>query len=347
MTFSVSTRGRSRGPLLALFALPLLLATAGAADEVELKDGSKIIGTIVDMNDDSLAIEGGSAGEISIPFSNVRSIRTDTVHTIVLEDGTTVTGRFTLTDTGNPNISGEGGSTEVDYGRIAVINPAPEAEKKKWSGAVTLSGKIVDGNSQTKSATANLDMTRRGEDDRFNVRADWNYAEDDGDVSQRNAKGRAKYDYFFTEHLFGYVNGSLEGDEFADLNLRSTIGVGAGYQFIETDTYKYFEEAGLSYVDEDFDMAEDGDFTAARFSGKFDWVIRPDKITFFHFHEVLWDLDDTDDVLVDTQTGVRLTVIANFFASFQVNYKWDNVPAAGAERKDTEYLVGLGYSFEF
>ncbi len=330
------------GALLAL----LLVAAPSFADEVILKDGSRIVGTVKTLGDGSLIIEGGSAGTIQIPFANVRSLATVGDRNVVLTDGTSMMARFATSSSGEAQIVSANGTEAVNLARVTAIDP-PEVKAVTHSGNVGMSAKVTDGNTHTKRVSSSAEYVRRAEDNRTTVNADWNYAENSGVLSERNTALRGKYDHFFNERLFGYGNFSLRGDKFADLDLRTTVGVGAGYQFIENETYKFYEEVGVSYFDEDFARSPDNDFAASRFSGKLDWVITPDKVNFFHFHEVFWGLEDADDILVDTSTGVRLTIIDNFFASMQINYKWDNTPAAGTTRGDTEYLLGLGYSYEF
>ena len=328
-----------------LLALVLVQAPS-FADEVILKDGSRIVGIVNNLTDGALHISGGSAGTVQIPFANVQSLTTAGDKQVVLADGTKMIARFASSQDGQVQIVSATGTESVSLARVTAIDP-PDKKAVTHSGNVGMSAKVTDGNTHTKKVSSSAEYVRRAENNRTTVNAEWNYAENEGILSERNTSGRAKYDHFFSERLFAYGNFSLRGDEFADLNLRTTLGAGVGYQFIENETYKFYEEFGVSYFDEDFDNSPDQDFASSRFSGKFDWVITPDKVTFFHFHEVFWGLEDSDDLLVDTSTGVRLTVIDNFFASFQINYKYDNTPAAGTTRGDAEYLLGLGYSYEF
>jgi len=332
--------------LAALAAIPLLLVSSATADEVRLSDGSSIQGTIGPMIGGTLTIDGGAAGKISVPFGAVSGLTTTGEHTIWIGEPTPLRGRFAVGSDGSTSIITSGGEVPIDYSTIESIDP-PAEKRVTHTGNVALSAKSTEGNTKTQSVSANAEYVRRTKKDRFTSLADWNYTEDDGTVSQRNASIRGKYDYFFNDRFFAYGNGSLQGDEFQNLDLRTTLGAGAGYQFAENETYQYYEEAGVSYLNEDFSGGVQNDFATSRFSGKFDWVVMPERISFFHFHEVLWSLEDSQDVLVDSKTGFRFTLIADFFATIQLNLKWDNTPVPGNERTDTEYLLGLGYSFTF
>jgi len=337
---------RTRTLRTALLLALLSAALPAFADEVVLEDGTRILGKVVGLGEGTLTIEGGSAGKLTIPFASVRSVVTEGEHTVVLADGRSFRGRLEMTAGGAPQVTSAAGAEAVTFGLITAIDP-PEKKDVVWSGNVNISAKATDGNTNTDSIASSAEAIRRTDDDRLTFFGDWNYSEEEGQVSQRNASGTGKYDYFLSKRLFVYGNGSVEGDDFQDLSQRATVGAGAGYQFLDDETYKYYEEVGVSYVDEDFHDGIRDEYASSRFSGKFDWNIVAKRIAFFHFHEVFWSLEDQDDILVDTRTGFRFTLIGNFFASLQVNYKWDNTPAAGKERDDTEYLLGLGYSFTF
>lgn len=330
----------------ALFMPALLTAQEEATpDEIVLNDGSRLLGRISSMGDGVLKVDTPYAGTLSVKFENIRTIVSGGTHTFQLSDGSRHVGRPRLTEDGRIQLDTElSGTIPVRLGDVTAINPPPPVGVTH-KGNITIGGRITDGNTRTKSASAQANYEARGDRHRLTIRGDWNYEENRGDITARNASGAIKYDFFATERLFAYVNATFQGDDLADLNLRSTLGAGVGYQFVDNDRVQYYEEAGISFFDEDFDLGSDDRYTAVRVAGKFDWIAVPDRMTVFHIHEILPGLEDQDDVFVDTQTGTRLNLIDNFYASFQVNWTWDNTPAAGARRSDTEYIWGLGYSF--
>lgn len=337
MSFSLRT------PLLILL---LVFSHPVGADEVVLIDGTRIVGRVKTLDAGRLTIVGETIGELHLPFSRVLSITTDEDREVVLADGSARRVRFELRGE-SVEIVGATGREPVSLAQVQAIDPPPPEPPVTHEGNITLSGKVTDGNTRQKKVTANAEYVRRTKENRLTVLADWNYAQDFGELTERNASLRGKVDHFFDERLFTYANASGRRDDFADLDLRSTLGAGAGYQLLDSDTCKYYEELGISYVDDRFDVAEDDDYATARFSGKLDWAFDPDRVTIFHFHEVFLGLEDTDDLLVDTQSGVRLTLLKDFYASIQLNYKWDNTPAEGKRREDVELLLGLGYSYTF
>ena len=339
------------GTVFGIFALVGLLAPVHgqdvAPDEVLLKDGSKIVGTIESMAGGKLKVTTGSAGTLEINFADIESIRSSKDHTFQLTDGTRYVGKPRAGANGGIAIeTALSGTVPLDPSTVEALNP-PEKKAVTHKGSVFVGGRITDGNTRTKSASAVGNYEARGDDHRLTFRGDWNYEEARGALTARNASGRLKYDLFISEDTFFYANASFEGDDFADLNLRTTVGAGVGRQFYEEENFKFFEEAGISFFDEDFETGSDFRFTAARVAGSMEWAFDPGRIVFFHNHEIFFGFEDQDDLYADTQTGVRLTIVKNFTANFLVNFSWDNTPAPGNRRTDTEYVWGLGYTFSF
>lgn len=88
--------------------------------------------------------------------------------------------------------------------------------------------------------------------------------------TENKAPGYKKYDHFFTKKWYGYAEAAAEQDEVKDLDLRYTLGVGAGYQFVESERTNFSLEGGVSYVDGNYIVAEDNSFTAGRWGLRFD-----------------------------------------------------------------------------
>ena len=130
---------------------------------------------------------------------------------------------------------------------------------------------------------------------RFTMGGNYQRSEDDNVKTADNALGYIKYDHFLTKKWYLYANATGQQDEFQDLNLRATLGVGAGYQFYESERTNLSLEGGLSYVNEDFTIAEDNSYAAARWGLRFDHYILPKSLQFFLYHTGLQSVESSDD----------------------------------------------------
>ena len=227
---------------------------------------------------------------------------------------------------------------------VATAAPAP-----KWTGSVTFGGLVTTGNSETRNANAVADAEYRREKDRFSLGFLWTYAQEknttaDWLLTDRRTGGRAKYDYFLSEKTYLLAQASAENDYQADLELRTTIGVGAGRQFLEDDTWKLSAEAGVSSVDESYYSSSDNNYIAARVSLKADWNYSK-RWTFSELLTVLPSLESTDDVNAHSELGAKLTLTENMLAQLMWTCDYDNTPAAGKDRVDQRYLITVGWKF--
>lgn len=218
--------------------------------------------------------------------------------------------------------------------------------ERRWSGSVALSASKASGNTDKNSVAASAQTEGRAEDDRWTGQLQWNYADEKGiGVTQRHTYGQVKYDRFFDKKLYVFGVLSGENDFAAALDLRTTLGAGVGYQFREDKEWKISGEAGLSYVDENFDgSADDQDFLAARLAYKADTTLS-EKWTAGQWGEIFPSVEDTEDTSARIDTHARVNLSDKMFAQFQWIFTWDNTPATGADRVDELYLLSLGWSF--
>lgn len=337
--------------LLVLSSLPSVLA-----DEVVLKDGSKIIGEIQSMEGKSLHVKTVFNKDVVIDWEQVATLKTEKPMPFAQADGTILQGTAGPGANGQLAITAAGiqAPAQVTLASITAINPAPKPYMTV-TGFLQIGAIVNDGNTQNRSFQGSGELEARTEITRFNVRGLYNYAQaNDGELTARNAQASTKFDYFFTKRAYGFVSALFQGDEFQDLRLRTALSAGPGYQVIEKGDFagpnltemELFAEAGISYFDEDFDSSPDSNYAAARWSVKLNWPLYEKKIVVFHFHEGFPGLEDAKDLFVTTEQGVRLKIFDGFFAALQVNWRWDSTPAPGRERDDTVYLFNLGFNFE-
>lgn len=230
----------------------------------------------------------------------------------------------------------------------ALFLPAEEEEEEarnKWYGAVSLGLNWSSGNTDALSGSASADAAYRREKDRTSFNFLWTYKEDDDVLTDRKSYGALQYDYFLSDKNYALARISAESDLQADLDLRTTIGVGIGRQFADQPVWKFAGELGLAWVDEDYDgTADDEDFPAGRVAYKAAWD--PEGAwEFGQTEEFLASLQDSDDLSNRLDTHARLSLTEKLFAQAQWVWSWDNTPADGKDKSDHTVLLSLGWSF--
>jgi hypothetical protein len=121
--------------------------------------------------------------------------------------------------------------------------------------------------------------------------------------------------------------------------------VGVGYQVLNATRVKLTANGGLGWVNENFILAPDDDYTAARESAALDLFIVPNRVMFFHKHDGYFGLEGEDNLFIKMQNGVRLSVLANFVTTLQLDLDYDKSPSPGSQQTDRTFALTFGYRF--
>jgi putative salt-induced outer membrane protein YdiY len=344
----VSIRAARRAPLVASMVLLGLLIVTGraSADQVVLKNGDKITGKVGEIAGGKMKFISPVLGDISIDMVNVESFSTDApVNIRMKHNQPTVTDKVT---TGTATDYKTEGGRDVPASDAKVFNPP----STKWTGSVLLTGSLVRGNSDTFDLGLDAAAVYRRDvpeiNDRFTLGGQYHFGTTGtGDASTTTTDNwliLGKYDKFLTEKFYLYGMGKLEHDRIAALYYRATPGVGVGYQWYESPGFNFFTEAGPSYIHEEFDNDGTNDEVALRLAYHIDKKLN-DTVGLFHNLEYLPAFEDPGDYLLTTDAGIRAELTKNFFSEFKVEWKHDATPAPDAQKNDTRFVLGVGWSF--
>jgi putative salt-induced outer membrane protein YdiY len=206
---------------------------------------------------------------------------------------------------------------------------------------------IERGNTDTDDFHFDGELIARTEKHRWTVGGELEKEKSSGDTTAENWEAYGKHDYFLTEKWFLYFNALFEHDKFADLNLRTTVGGGPGYQFFESPKLNLSVSAGPAYVSEDFIDAGHDDFYAAQWLVHYDQYFFDKFVQLFHRQKGHVSLEDSENWLIETRQGLRFPIYKGFAATVQYIYDYDNDPSDDAEKKwDSELMLLMGYQFE-
>lgn len=332
---------------LPVVTLLLLIVSSAFADTIYLKNGDRLTGTVVSLKNSILVFHTEYAGKLSLQWIEVASVETETPVQLKLETGTTVNSRLTTDKGGQAMVTLPEARIPfaVSLSDIILINPPPPEAPVKLTGRLNAGFSISDGNTQTKSAELDGEIVARGESNRMTLGATHQRQEDAGEETEDNSTAYIKYDHFITKRWYLLANATGTEDKFADLNLRTDFGAGVGHQFWEEDRRNLSFEAGVSYVNEDFIEADDDNYYAGRWAVNFDHLIAHSSVVFFHHHEGLISIENSDDLIIRSRTGLRIPVYKGLHTTIDVKWEWDNSPAADQEKNDTDYNFSFGYSF--
>ena len=335
-------------PLFIVVAMVFFISAVGSADEVRLKNGDKLSGLIVRMESGKLILKTAYAGEITIIWEEVAAVKTEASVKVVLNDETSLEGATEAVEDGKMKLDTGKLEAPVTFSlaEVKAINPVP-AKTVKITSRVNASVTNERGNTSSDNYYFDGEFVARTKQNRYKIGGELTNEKSEGVTTSKNWLGYGNYSHFLNEKWFVFVDTLFEHDAFKDLNLRSTLGAGAGYQVFETPLVNLSVSAGLAMVDENFDVAEDNDYTAGQWNINYDQYFFDKFVQLFHVDTGYISLENASDWFVKTRTGLRFPLYKGFTATLQYNFDWDNQPSeAAVTREDTKFIFLLGYEFK-
>ncbi len=335
------------------FVLCIMTLAAGQlqADVLNLKDGSRIVGTLQRIDATEATLDGTLAGNLTIPRDAIVTLETDETVTVVLDDGTFVTGRIALPAADRQVLRvdslGRRPFSLAEAKGIYRDDPLTLQRKElavKVDANANVGVDVTTGNSQTENLHLDGQFVTRTTRNRYTLTGEYNREKSKDVLVKENWTSLVKYDYFVSDRWYWFNSATFESDQFANLDLRSALAAGAGLQVYDTDARKLSLELGPSYVNENFETSEDDSFGGARWAINFEQKIW-NGLSFYHYDEGLLGLQDFSDLTIRSRTGLRMNVTSHVIARIQSAIDWNKSPPPGAESTDYEHTFTVGYKF--
>jgi putative salt-induced outer membrane protein YdiY len=246
-----------------------LCAATAEADQLTLKNGDRLTGTIVKGDAKILLLKTDFAGDINLQWDAVTSIVSSQSLHLALKDGQTIVGTVTTTDGKFEVATKETGPVAAT--KDAVVSVRNDAEQKVyddqidrlrhphltdfWSGLLDTGLSLTRGNSESVTYSLSGKAARVTDRDKISVYTTAVYANSTvnglNSTTAHAIRGGVRGDLNVSEHLFVFGFTDFEYDQFQDLDLRNVVGGGLGYHVISTKATTFDLFAGGDY-DQDY-----------------------------------------------------------------------------------------------
>ena len=252
---------------IAVFAFILAaLSSLVLADQVTLKNGDKITGSVVKSDGKTLVLHTASLGDVTITYADIQQITTDQQLHVGLSNGQTAVGTVTSSDN-KLEITTKTGAVEATKDGVTVIrNDAEQAAYDKslhpglgkgWNGGINLGFSLARGNSQTENLGLAFNAAHPTLNDKISMYASSIYSKNDavGATPKTIANlitGGIRYDHNLNPRTFVFVGADFMSDALQGLNLRSVGSAGLGFHAIKNATTTLDLLAGGNYTHETY-----------------------------------------------------------------------------------------------
>lgn len=315
------------------------------AETVHLLNNDRLTGRIVGMEEGFLVLDTDYADKIRISRKKVKSISSDRVLKIHFKSGEVVEGVVTSDAEGIMALQSETFQAPVTlaWDKVSAINPKPP-KKPRWKGDVTLGANLKSGNTDKFGFSLGINATRKEAQHRFSLGFLYNYAEEEGELSTRNAYGKIKYDYFVTPKFYAYLSTELLYDTFKDLDLRTVVGPGVGYQVWDDEVKSLAFEGGIAYFNEALRTGPDKSWVTGRLSGNFRYKLA-NTVTFQEQLTFYPSLQRFGEFTLRNEAAVSSPLAFGWALRLSNIIEHDSDPEPGVRSTDCDLVLGLQYGF--
>jgi putative salt-induced outer membrane protein YdiY len=341
----------------ALAPLVCLSLSTALADQVVMKNGDRVTGSIVKKDGKDLIVKTDNFGVVTASWDQVESITADKPVNVVLQDGKTLQG--TLTTAGDQvEVSAPNARQSVPRGDITTLRDAAEQKAYErllhpvwaqlWAGTVSVGLAGTSGNARTLNLVTSVNAARVTTTDKTSIY--FNAIKASALVNGRSAetakaiRGGLAYDHNVNGRWFGNVFNDYEYDRFQNLDLRFVLGGGAGYHALKTEFSRLDLLAGIDFNHSKFSTP------LTRNSGEFFWGDEYSlKLTgassLIQSLRMFNNLTDTGTYRVNFDVGASTKLSKWLTWNVSLSDRYLNHPAPDRKTNDFLYTTGVGITF--
>jgi putative salt-induced outer membrane protein YdiY/small nuclear ribonucleoprotein (snRNP)-like protein len=234
------------------------------ADQVTLKNGDRISGTVVKFDGKNVVLKSEFAGEVTIPWTAVTGITSTNPLNVGLKDGQVVVGTVQASESRIDVATKDTGTVSAPRDSVVFMRSnqeqaAYDAQIERyrnpriidlWNGFLDLGYAQSSGNADTQTFNLSANAARSTTRDKISVYFTSIYSKGTVQstglsVATANAKrGGIAYNLNLNKKWFGFGSVDLENDQFQALDLRFVPAGGVGYHAIALDTTTLDLQAG-------------------------------------------------------------------------------------------------------
>jgi len=344
---------------LRLLLVPLFLMTAcfaTYADQITLKNGDRVTGSIIKYDGKEISIKTDLLGDVNVAIDNIEKISTDKPLHVGLADGRTVVGTLSASADG---VSIKTNSGDVSVARSAVVIARSEDEQRgyesslnpgwfeKWTGGADFGVALTRGNSDTTSIALGLGITRQTLNDKTSLYGASVYNRDNTNGISRTTANSTRFGVRYERDLnkkwFGYFFTDLERNGQQDLNLRFVPGGGIGYHAIRSERTQLDVLGGAAMNREYFD-GSNNDRTSAEAQVGQTLVHRLNSRTTFKEQLFIFpNLTETGEYRINFDSTLVTDITRRIGWQLTVSDRYFSNPPPGLKQNDLVLTTGIHF----
>ena len=235
------------------------------ADQVTLKNGDRLTGTVVKSDDKELVLHTDAAGDVTLKFDAIQEIKTDAELHVTVKGGKTAVGPVTTTDGKLEVATKTSGTVEVPIADVTLIRSEAEQEEYEkslhpglmhgWNGGINVGFSVARGNSETENLALAFNAVHPTLHDKITLYESsintTNNLSTPSTVASLQ-QGGFRYDRDLKPKLFVFGAADFMANALQFLDLRQVYTGGFGFHAIKSDRTVLDFLGGLNYTHETY-----------------------------------------------------------------------------------------------
>ena len=256
--------------LLTLMAALALLSPALLADQITLKNGDRMTGTIVKSDAKTLVLKTEAAGDVTFQWAAIDAISSTQPLHVGLAGGQMVVGPVTTKDGQFQVATQTAGVVTAAKDSVQVIRSDSEETAYDasiarlqhphlgdfWSGTLDTGLSLTRGNSATLAFNLAGRAVRQTDRDKISVYSTAVYGKNDttppSEVIAHQITGGVRADINFRPRWFAFAGTDFNSNALQHLDLQNVVDGGVGWHIIKTKNTQFDAFGGAGYNQEFF-----------------------------------------------------------------------------------------------
>ena len=326
------------------------------AEQVSLKNGDHLSGTIVSMDGKKLVLKTTYAGEVSIDWAEVSQFVSDQQPLVVTKADKQIVSGTVSSEGSDVLVTTAQGVQRVPRADVATMrSPADQAAYEKslhpgmlegWTGGGSLGFALARGNSETTNLALGFNSTRKTSNDAWVLNATSIYSSDEksGLTTANALGGLIRYDRNISRRWFVYGVFAGMYDRLQNLDYRILPGGGLGFHAIATPTTTLDLLGGMGYTRESYSNGLTNNLVTATVGDEFSHKLTANTSITQNLY-YLPSLNQTSNYRVNFNFGIATKLNNWLTANANFNDQYVSQPVLGNKKNNVIFTTGLGFTF--
>jgi len=318
------------------------VAISAHADQVVMKNGDVITGTVNRIADGKVWIQPSYADEFGVAVGEVEKMEADLLFEVELAEQQKVEGQFQLSPQGDQQLLVNGVAQAVDLTSVALA-VQPEPYFTRTSNA-EINATFNSGNTDSQSSLVYADTRMKWGEHRHYANISFRRDETDDIKTKEQDLFNYNYNWLFNRPWFMGGSFTFERDPIKELDHRYTVGLLFGRDIFNANGKFLSVSIGAGWSDEEQSgVSNSGGVGLWKLF--YNQNLIDGKMSLFHDHNITYQFYAENNTIFKSNTGLRFDVYKNIYLTTSLRYDYETEPAPNASEDDLTFAVGVGASF--